>query len=162
MQAFCLFLMLSFHPDIVSPLFEHCFKVHLRSAASVQTNMMQRYFVCAHMLCLCYLWTVAHQASLSMGFSKQEYWSGLPFLLQGIFPVQELNTLLLLLLHCRQILYHCAIIEAPRSFLSEKYKCKRPVHVQNIFLSFFFTTFYDFFFHLQIFPCIQNCFPQQF
>ena len=24
-------------------------------------------------------WTVAHQASLSMGFSKQEYWSGLPF-----------------------------------------------------------------------------------
>ena len=25
------------------------------------------------------LWTVAHQASLSMGFSRQEYWSGLPF-----------------------------------------------------------------------------------
>ena len=24
-------------------------------------------------------WTVAHQTSLSMGFSKQEYWSGLPF-----------------------------------------------------------------------------------
>ena len=24
-------------------------------------------------------WTVAHQASLSMEFSKQEYWSGLPF-----------------------------------------------------------------------------------
>ena len=24
-------------------------------------------------------WTVAHQASLSMGFSRQEYWSGLPF-----------------------------------------------------------------------------------
>ena len=24
-------------------------------------------------------WTVAHQASLSMGSSKQEYWSGLPF-----------------------------------------------------------------------------------
>ena len=24
-------------------------------------------------------WTVAHQALLSMGFSKQEYWSGLPF-----------------------------------------------------------------------------------
>ena len=23
------------------------------------------------------LWTVAHQAPLSMGFSKQEYWSGL-------------------------------------------------------------------------------------
>ena len=24
-------------------------------------------------------WTVAHQAPLSMGFSRQEYWSGLPF-----------------------------------------------------------------------------------
>ena len=24
-------------------------------------------------------WTVAHQASPSMGFSRQEYWSGLPF-----------------------------------------------------------------------------------
>ena len=24
-------------------------------------------------------WTVAHQASQSMGFSRQEYWSGLPF-----------------------------------------------------------------------------------
>ena len=27
----------------------------------------------------CYAWTVAHQASPSMGFSRQEYWSGLPF-----------------------------------------------------------------------------------
>ena len=25
-------------------------------------------------------WTVAHQAPLSMGFSRQEYWSGLPLL----------------------------------------------------------------------------------
>ena len=25
------------------------------------------------------LWTVAHQAPLSMGFSMQEYWNGLPF-----------------------------------------------------------------------------------
>ena len=25
------------------------------------------------------LWTVAHQAPLSMGFTRQEYWSGLPF-----------------------------------------------------------------------------------
>ena len=26
-------------------------------------------------------WIVAYQASLSMGFSRQEYWSGLPFLI---------------------------------------------------------------------------------
>ena len=25
------------------------------------------------------LWTVDHQAPLSMGFPKQEYWSGFPF-----------------------------------------------------------------------------------
>ena len=29
---------------------------------------------------LCALWTAAHQAPLSTGFSRQEYWSGLPFL----------------------------------------------------------------------------------
>ena len=28
-------------------------------------------------------WTLALQASLSMGFSRQEYWSGLPFLPPG-------------------------------------------------------------------------------
>jgi len=28
-------------------------------------------------------WTVACQASLSMGFSRQQYWSGLPFYSPG-------------------------------------------------------------------------------
>ena len=32
------------------------------------------------------LWTVACQASLSMGFSKQEYWNGLPFPPPGGLP----------------------------------------------------------------------------
>ena len=32
------------------------------------------------------LWTVAHQAPLSMGFFRQEYWSGLPFTLPGDLP----------------------------------------------------------------------------
>ena len=31
-------------------------------------------------------WAVAHQAPLSMGFSRQEYWSGLPFLSPGDLP----------------------------------------------------------------------------
>ena len=47
-------------------------------------------------------WTVAHQAPLSMGFSRQGHWSGLPFPSQGVFPNQESNPGLL---HCRQILY---------------------------------------------------------
>ena len=32
------------------------------------------------------LWTLAHQAPLSMGFSRQEYWSGLPFSPPGDIP----------------------------------------------------------------------------
>jgi len=32
------------------------------------------------------LWTVARQAPLSMGFSWQEYWSGLPFPSPGDLP----------------------------------------------------------------------------
>ena len=31
-------------------------------------------------------WTVAHQAPLSMGFSRPEYWSGLPFHSPGDLP----------------------------------------------------------------------------
>ena len=31
-------------------------------------------------------WTVAHQALLSIGFSSQEYWSGLPFPPPGDLP----------------------------------------------------------------------------
>ena len=45
---------------------------------------------------------LACQAPLSVGFSRQEYWSGSPLLLQGIFLTQES---ILGPLHCIQILY---------------------------------------------------------
>ena len=65
---------------------------------------------CSVMYWLCATpWTVAHQAPLSMGFSRQEYWSGLP-LLQGIFPNQGSNQGLP---HCRQILYHLSHCGSP-------------------------------------------------
>ena len=35
--------------------------------------------------------TVAHQAPLSMGFSRQEYWSGLPFPDPGIEPTSPVS-----------------------------------------------------------------------
>ena len=47
-------------------------------------------------------WTVVRQAPLSMEFSRQEYWSGLPWLPSGIFPTQGSNPGLP---HCRRILY---------------------------------------------------------
>ena len=47
-------------------------------------------------------WTAAYQAPLSKGFSRQEYWNGLPFPSPGIFPTQGSN---LGLQHCRQMPY---------------------------------------------------------
>ena len=53
-------------------------------------------------------WTAVHQAPLSMGFSRQEYWSGVAVsFFRGIFPTQGSN---LCLLHW--ILYHCTSWEA--------------------------------------------------
>ena len=40
-------------------------------------------------------WTVAHQAPLSLGFPRQEYWSGLPFPTPRIILTQGLNSRLL-------------------------------------------------------------------
>ena len=36
-------------------------------------------------------WTVARQAPLSMGFSRQEYWSGLPFPPPGDLPDPQIE-----------------------------------------------------------------------
>ena len=44
-------------------------------------------------------WTVAVQAPLSMGFSKQEYWSGLPCPPPGDLPDPGIEPCLLCLLH---------------------------------------------------------------
>ena len=48
-------------------------------------------YICMHaeLLQFCLfatLWTIAHQAPLSMGFSRQEYCSGLPFSPPGDLP----------------------------------------------------------------------------
>ena len=43
--------------------------------------------------------TVAHQAPLSMGFSRQKYWSGLPYPTPVILLIQGPNLHLLCLLH---------------------------------------------------------------
>ena len=42
------------------------------------------------------LWTTAHQAPLSMGFSRQEYWSGLPCPPLGNLPDPEIKLLSLM------------------------------------------------------------------
>ena len=60
----------------------------------------------SHVRLFATLWTVAHLASLSKGFSRQERWSGWTCPPQGIFPPQGSNPCLLCLLQCRWILYH--------------------------------------------------------
>ena len=56
-------------------------------------------------------WAVARQVPLSLGFSRQESWSGQPSRLQGIFLTRG-SHLHLPLLHCRQILHRWAFEEA--------------------------------------------------
>ena len=74
---------------IGAALFHTCMMLCLPACMHDQSLSRVRLFVTP--------WTVAHQAPLSMGFSRQEYLSGLPgtfpghFLLQGIFPTQRLN-----------------------------------------------------------------------
>ena len=52
------------------------------------------------------LWTLAHQALLSMDSPGKNTGVGCHALLQGIFLTQRWNSHLLQLLHCRRILYH--------------------------------------------------------
>ena len=58
-------------------------------------------------------WTVAYQAPLSIGFPRQEYWSGLPFPTPG-GSSQSRNRTHISCISCigRQILYYCATWEA--------------------------------------------------
>ena len=58
----------------------HNFLIHFLRHLFKLTCMhacMLSHFSCAWLFAM--LWTVAHKAPLSMGFSMQEYWSGLPF-----------------------------------------------------------------------------------
>ena len=48
--------------------------------------MSRHVLVAQPRLTLCDPWTVAHQAPLTMKFSRQEYWSGLPFPSPGDLP----------------------------------------------------------------------------
>ena len=75
-----------------------------------------------HVLCqsLCHvqlfatLWTIACQTPLSMGSSRQEYWSEFPFPSPGDFSDPG-NTGFL---YCRQTLYHLSHQESPFSLVS--------------------------------------------
>ena len=90
------------------------------------------------LLCSTLKWRVSHsvmpdslqphglqptQAPLSMGFSRQGYWSGLPFPTPGIFPTQGLNPGLL---HWGQILYWLSYQGSPWSLLTDIFNFSKP------------------------------------
>ena len=103
-------------PSFLSSLCKAC--VHAKSFTCVQVFVT--------------LWTVAHQAPLSVGFSRQEYWSG--FHVQGIFPTQGSNPRLLQLLQC----------SAGRCFTAEPPGKPHFVRTwqQNMFVCLFFLAMY--------------------
>ena len=58
-------------------------------------------------------WTVAHQAPLSMEFSRQENWSGLPFPSGGDLPKPEIKPVILVSpALADRFFYQCATWEA--------------------------------------------------
>ena len=68
------------------------------------------------------LWTIPCQATLSLAFSRQKYWSRfLHALLQGIFLTQGLNWSLLRLLHSQAIFFFFFTISA--TWLLSHFSC---------------------------------------
>ena len=103
------------------------------------------YFLLLEILCVCVLsciqlfvirGIIAHQASLSMGFPRQEYWSGLPFPSPEIFLPQGLNPHLLCLLHCRQILYLLSHWGSLWNFIAYLIELQRKIFFVNHFQSY--------------------------
>ena len=74
--------------------FIHIFFIHIFFVAVVGILSILHMYVCAcmcasrfsHIQLVATLWTTAGQAPLSMGFSRPEYWGGLPFPPPGDLP----------------------------------------------------------------------------
>ena len=79
---------------------------------------------------LCDSMDIAHKAPLSMGFSRRQYWNGLPFPSPGIFLTQGLN------LGLRRLFTIWSIREA----LKNRKKKKK----NSLFWSFFFFTYKEY------------------
>ena len=90
----------------LKPFFPHIYII-FPVIFEVQNELLQDFkssCVCmlscfSHVQLFVALQTLAHQAPLSMGFSEQEYWSGLPCPPPGILPDPEIEPTSLHLLH---------------------------------------------------------------
>ena len=67
--------------------YNHNNSYHVLDSCNVEGYIYMCMLSCfSHVLLFATLWTVAHQAPLFMGFSRQEYWSALPLLSPGDLP----------------------------------------------------------------------------
>ena len=57
---------------------QHPFVIKTHNKLSIEDTCVHAYCHFSYVWLFVTIWTVAHQAPLSMGFSSQEYWSGLP------------------------------------------------------------------------------------
>ena len=111
---------------------EHDMKVSLnflKSSPFSQMTLFQRWGVVAQLLSHVQLfatpWTVARQAPLSMEFSRQEHWSGLPVPTLGYLSDSRIKpTSLCVSCVGRQIIYHCTTWEV----LEKLYNQPNPTH----------------------------------
>ena len=72
----------------------------------------------SHVQLFATLWTVACQAPLSMGFSRQDYLSGLPCLPPGDLPNQGIKSMShYVSWFSRQVLYHLCHLGSPQRIL---------------------------------------------
>ena len=73
---------------------------HFISSGQTNTHRCSLYWAVlsrfSHVRLFVTLWTVAHQVPLSMGFSRQEYWSGLPFPSLGDLPNPRIELVFLM------------------------------------------------------------------
>jgi hypothetical protein len=79
------------------------YSINLDELLTIYQTLCQLCYSLSHVRLFATPWTVARQASLSMEFSRWEYWSGLPFLSPGDLPDSGMEAKSP---HCRQILYH--------------------------------------------------------
>ena len=73
-------LLFNFHGSIV------WLNIHTRTRSWLTKLCYLKVKSLSHVWLFAIPWTVVYQASLSMGFSRQEYWSGLPFPSPGDLP----------------------------------------------------------------------------
>ena len=114
---------------VKSPTQAKCvrFKIHLQKCKKKrfkfhlvlcvwQCQRPVNYRVCAQLLSCIWLfatpWTIVHQTPLSMGFSKQGYWGGLPFPTSGDLPNPGIKPT------SPALADGCFITEAPDTLLS--------------------------------------------